>query len=218
MKNIKSFFTFFFLIFSACEIEEIPREPLLATPLGLEVKTAPAPNAPDGSPRTGLVVFFTANNPEIYFSGFSIYVSTREEDFRFFASETESFFPLNPLQVPGTHARLLTNYAPVIDTNVSIWIGGKMAFPERRFYPPDALLSSDPNIPESNPEFSLTSFSELPPGGPGVDGMPFTPGTRYYFGVYAYSSIDAEFSLPSNIVSIVFPNHPTPPPPPTPTP
>lgn len=195
----------YFLIFSSCEIEEIPREPLLATPLGLQVKVAPAPNAPDGSPRTGLVLFFTANNPEIYFSGFSIYVSTREEDFRFFADETEAFFPLNPTQVPGTQARLLTNYTPVNDTNVSIWVGGKMAFPERRFYPHNATLSSDPNIPESDPQFTLTTFSELPPGVPGVAGEPFTPGTRYYFAVYSYSSIDTEYSLPSNVVSIIFP-------------
>ncbi|MGL4676678.1 MAG: hypothetical protein ACRCWI_03315 [Brevinema sp.] len=202
---IKNLFGFL-LLTTSCTIEQIPRQPLLATPLGLQVKTAPAIGG-----GVGLGLFFTANNPEIYFSGFSIYVSTREEDFKSFlvdTSGTNVFFPLNPLQVPGTQARLLTNYTPINDTNVSIWIGGKMAFPERRFYPPppsQLILDNSPNIPETNPEFTLTSFSSLPPALGQTSGEPFVSGTTYYFAVYAYSSINSAFSLPSNIGSIVFP-------------
>ncbi|MGL5955866.1 MAG: hypothetical protein ACRC0X_04580 [Brevinema sp.] len=191
------------LFFVSCAIEQIPRQPLLATPLGFQVKTASAIG--EGA---GLGLFFTANNPEIYFSGFSIYVSTRKEDFQAFPEGNSTFFPLNPLEVPDSKARLLTNYTPVSDTNVSIWIGGKMAFPERRFYPPpptELILDNNPNIPETDPEFSLTSFNSLPPAPGMTEGEPFVSGTTYYFAVYAYSSINSAYSLPSNIAEIRFP-------------
>ncbi len=179
------------LLLLSCAIEEIPRQPLLATPLGLKVKTAPAIGS-----GTALGMFFTANNPEIYFTGFAIYVSTQVEDFGFFANPDEAFFPLLPTEVPGNKAQLLKNYSDTDDTHLSIWVGGAMSFPERRFYPPDLIHD---NTPLEDPTFTLSSFSELP------NGDPFVSGTIYYFAVYAYSTVDDAYSLPSNISTIIFP-------------
>lgn len=187
------------LLLLSCSIEEIPRQPLLTTPLGLKVKTAPAIGS-----GTALALFFTANNPEIYFTGFAIYVSTRLEDFGSFAGPDEVFFPLKPTDVPGNEAQLLKNYSNPDDANLTIFIGGAMAFPERRCYPPDVVKDGSPSVSLSDPIFTLSSFNSLP------DGNPFVPGETYHFAVYAYSSVDVAYSLPSNITTIVFPI-PTPP-------
>ena len=181
------------LLLLSCAIEEIPRQPLLSTPLGLKVKTAPAVGAGVG-PALGLL--FTANNPEIYFTGYAIYVSTKITDFGSFANPDEAFFPLLPTDVPGNSAQLLTNYTDAGDTSLSIWVGGAMSFPERRFYPPDLITDG---TPAEDPTFTLSSFSTLP------DGTIFTSGDIYYFAAYAYSAVDAAYSLPSNIATIVIP-------------
>ena len=199
------------LLLLSCAIEEIPRQPLLATPLGLKVKKTTNPT--DGN---ALGVFFTANNPEIYFTGFAIYVSTREEDFSTFAGS--AFFPLKPTDVLGSQAQLLTNYNNIDDTSLSIWVGGAMAIPQRTYYPPvkkdDGTIGNlviDGTSPDEDPIFIFSSFNILPgrpasPGGtpPPIAGGPFLAGTDYYFAVYAYSAVDTEYSLPSNIVKVTF--------------
>ncbi len=194
---MKKYTLILFLLFSSCEIEEVARQPLLATPLGLQVKTAPAVGG-----GTGLVLFFYANNPEIYFSGFSIYVSTRKSDFSYIGGD--AYWPINPMDVPGSQASLLTNYTSSTDTNITIYVGGEMAFPERRTYP--EVVGWDTSTSDTtSPEFTWTSFSTLPPTSTGGNGGNFVSGTEYYFAVYSYSSLDNEYSLPSNIESIVFP-------------
>ena len=185
------------LLLSSCAIEEIPRQPLLTTPLGLKVKTAPSSVAGGG---TALALFFTANNPEIYFTGYAIYISTRLEDFESFNDSV--FFPLKPTDVPGSQAQLLKNITNPNDTNLTIFVGGAMSFPERRFYPPDVSINGD--SPPADPTFNSSSFNTLP------DGTAFLPGEAYYFATYAYSIVDAAYSLPSNITTVIFP---TPPPP-----
>ena len=192
---------FFTLLLSSCAIEEIPRQPLLTTPLGLKVKTAPSSVAGGG---TALALFFTANNPEIYFTGYAIYASTRLDDFGSFANPDEVFFPLKPTDVPGNEAQLLKNINNPSDTNLTIYVGGAMSFPERRFYPPDVSINGD--SPPADPTFNSSSFNTLP------DGTAFIPEKAYYFAAYAYSIVDAAYSLPSNITTVIFPT----PPPPTP--
>ena len=194
------------LLLSSCAIEEIPRQPLLTTPLGLKVKTAPSSVAGGG---TALGLFFTANNPEIYFTGYAIYISTRLEDFGSFANPDEVFFPLKPTDVPGNEAQLLKNYSNPNDTNLTIFVGGAMSFPERNFYPPVKTgdLSIDGDSPPADPTFIFSSFNSLPgnPDNPLAPVGPFVSGTTYYFAVYAYSIVDAAYSLPSNIATIIFP-------------
>lgn len=186
---------FCIVLLSSCSIDEIPRQPLLATPLGLKVKTAPAQGG-----GTGLALFFTANNPEIYFTGYALYISTRIEDFTSFADAGEVFFPLKPTDVPGSQAQLLKNFITANDENLTIYVGGAMSFPERRFYPPSPdYLSITPNSSPADPTFTVTGFKDLP------DGTPFISGTVYYFAVYAYSAVDTSYSLPSNITTINFP-------------
>ena len=185
------------LLLSSCAIEEIPRQPLLTTPLGLKVKTAPSSVAGGG---TALALFFTANNPEIYFTGYAIYISTRLEDFKSFDGSV--LFPLKPTDVPGNEAQLLKNITNPNDTNLTIFVGGAMSFPERRFYPPDVSINGD--SPPADPTFNSSSFNTLP------DGTAFIPEKAYYFAAYAYSIVDAAYSLPSNITTVIFP---TPPPP-----
>ena len=184
IKKIALYFSVLLLL--SCAIEEIPRQPLLSTPLGLKVKIAPAVG---GGNALGL--FFTANNPEIYFTGYAIYVSPQISDFQSFS---DSFFPLKPTDVSGSKAQLLKRYDIPTDENLTIWVGGAMSFPERRFYPPDATTD---NRPPENPAFTLSSFKTLP------DGTLFTVGTTYYFAAYAYSAVDSAYSLPSNIASVI---------------
>ena len=193
---------FFTLLLSSCAIEEIPRQPLLTTPLGLKVKTAPSSVAGGG---TALALFFTANNPEIYFTGYAIYASTRLDDFGSFANPDEVFFPLKPTDVPGNEAQLLKNINNPSDTNLTIYVGGAMSFPERRFYPPDVSINGD--SPPADPTFDSSSFNNLPgnPDNPLAPVGPFVSGTTYYFAAYAYSIVDAAYSLPSNIATITFP-------------
>ncbi len=176
---------------SSCSITEIERNPLLATPLGLIAKTAVASGG-----GTGVVLYFNANNPEIYFTGFSIYVSTEVGDLTNINPDNV-FFPINPMDVAGTSAQLLTNYSPVTDTNLTIYIGACMSYPSYYTYPEDASFVAG-SVDDNDPDFSLTTFSTLP------DGTAFADGTTYYFAVYSYSSLDVEYSLPSNIARLDF--------------
>ncbi|MGL4366978.1 MAG: hypothetical protein ACRCTQ_01650 [Brevinemataceae bacterium] len=195
MKNIKNqiLITILVLLGTACSIEEIPRQPLLASPLGLTVSTA-ASTAPGGG--TGIAMFFTSMNNEIFFSGYAIYISTRKEDFQ---SSQNIFFAVKPTDVPGSDARLLVNYQKVDDEFLTLSIVGAMAYPNMFYYPPDA-------VPDSTqiPNFTSTSFSEIPNKPDGTGAGPFVPGTIYYFAVYAYSAVDNIYSLPSNIAELKF--------------
>ncbi len=201
---MKKYLLVMFLIFTSCEIEEVLRQPLLASPLGLEVKTAPLA---DGS-GTGLVLYFTANNPEIYFSGFSIYVSD-DPDCLTATKDTYWF------DIEESDATLLPNDNPISDDcKMSIYVGGEMAFPERRTYPESVGWNTDTST-SSSPEFTWTTFSEYTntitnetTGDITYDITVFddiTSETTFYFAVYSYSSIDDEYSLPSNVASITFP-------------
>lgn len=188
-------YLFLLLFFSACAIEEVERQPLLASPLGLNVqvvsRTSPPPAVPEG-----IAMYFTANNNEIYFTGFSLYISTRKEDFQCYDG---TFFAIKPTLVPGSQARLLTNYTFANEKNLSISVNGAMAFPELYLYPPDATFTAGTRI------FATTTFTELPPLPDGTGGGPFVPGTTYYFVAFSYSTVDNVYSLPSNIEQITYP-------------
>lgn len=191
-------FILLLLLLSACAIEEIPRQPLLSPPLGLAVQLAPATGSTSTPPKNGIALYFTANNNEIYFSGFLIYVSTQKQDFQ---EETNVIIPtLNPTNKPNSKAQLLKNKKPT-DSTFSIYVGGQMVFPNLFTYPEDAQRS--PDFLEK-PSFTLTSFAELP------DGTSFVEDTTYYFVVYSYSSVDDAISLPSNIVEIKYKKSTTP--------
>lgn len=183
------------LFFSACAIEEVERQPLLASPLGLNVQVvyhaAVQPAVPEG-----IAMYFTANNNEIYFTGFALYVSTQKEDFQCYDS---TFFAIRPTLVPGSKARLLTNYTFPNEKNLSISVNGAMAFPELYLYPPDATFAKGTRT------FETTTFTELPPLPDGTGGGPFVSGTTYYFVAFSYSTVDNVYSLPSNIEEITYP-------------
>ncbi len=189
---------FFFL--SSCAIDEISRLPLLASPLGLKVKLVPVVVGPPAIPA-GFAMYFTANNDETYFDGFSIFISTQKSDFEQIKGTVENdiYFPIPPTEVPSSDARLLPSIGPTPDTNLSIFVGFEMSDPAQFVYPSDA----SPNTGQ-DPVFISTSFTSLPPLPDGTGGGPFATGT-YYFAVYAYSSLDVSYSLASNIEEVAYP-------------
>ena len=190
---------FFFL--SSCAIDEISRFPILASPLGLKVQFVPGvPLAVPPIPA-GFAMYFTANNDETYFDGFTIFISTRRADFEGIKGTVENdiYFPTPPTEVFGSDARLLPSIGPTPDTNLSIFVGFEMSEPARFIYPSDA----SPNTGQ-DPVFISTSFTSLPPLPNGTGGGPFATGT-YYFAVYAYSSLDVSYSLASNIEEVAYP-------------
>ena len=187
---------FFFL--SSCAIDEIPRLPILASPLGLKVQLVPGVA---GAP-SGFAMYFTANNDETYFDGFSIFMSTQKSDFERIKGTVgnDIYFPTPPTEVGPTTARLLPSIGPTPDTNLSVFVGFEMSDPAQFVYPSDA----SPNTGQ-DPVFITTSFKTLPPlvGGSGGGGA-FVPGTTYFFAVYAYSSLDVSYSLASNIEEVIY--------------
>lgn len=186
---------FFYCIFlSACAIDEIPRQPLLTAPLGLTAKFAPAIGKPPGT--KGIVLYFTCMNPEIYFSGYAIFVSTNKKDFSHFPSDN-IFFPICPTDVPGNTSQLLKNVDRQDDDKISIYIGVPMSFATIQIYPPTAIVDGNSQNIQA-PSFSTTSFVDLP------NGSPFVVGTKYFFAAYAYSTVDNVYSLPSNIAEITY--------------
>jgi len=188
---MKILYIYIYLFITACAIEEVPRQPLLSPPNGLSVQKAPALGSVIIPPADGLAIYFTANNNEIYFDGFLIYISTVEADFQ---EDTNVIIPtLKPTDKPGSSALLLKNLDNTSDTVYSIYKGGQMSFPELVIYPVTA-----PYTNTQKPVFTLTCFSDLP------NGNSFQAGTTYYFAAYSYSSVDDTISLPSNIAKITF--------------
>lgn len=185
-----------FLLITSCEVERIEGIPSLNPPLGLVVQQV-------GSDGIGL--YFFGYNKESYFYGYSIFMSTRAEDFQ---KNIDLTFGVNPLEVEGTQARMLTNQNSG-ETSVSI-ICSIMSSPITSpiVYPQNAVLGSPDPLNPTITNFISTSFNKLPPLPDGSDGnSSFVSGTTYYFTVYAYSTINPEgkrLSLPSEIKTLVF--------------
>ena len=174
------------LLFSHCEILEVPRVPLLAPPLGLRVFKA---GTGAGGDPFRIAIRFEAYNTEAFFSGWRIYIATSQADLQRIDPEDPRF----ALAPTGT-AILLSNFNTPNDTNVSISFPGAMTAPDTRFFPQDASVN--------------TSTGTINSGGFGDTRLqtgitPFTAGT-YFIGVYSYSIGDNVYSLPS-ITNVTFP-------------
>lgn len=178
MKNI---LIVLLLLFSSCEIFEVSRVPLLAPPLGLEVFTATGAGGVNQ-----LAVRFQGNNREVYFSGYRIYISVNRADLEL-TNATNRLIG----EVPPPPAVVLPNLRDSADTEMSVAYNGAMTKPEAILYPHTAIINTAGVLENS----SLISFN---------GGTPFTPGTTYFVGVYAYSRPENTMSLPS-IGTFTFP-------------
>ncbi|MGL5255244.1 MAG: hypothetical protein ACRC9L_09675 [Brevinema sp.] len=170
---MKRYIIFMVLLFSACEIVEVPRVPLLSPALGINVL-----KAGDGVAQPfSMAVRFEAFNTEAFFSGWRIYISTTRADL-------EGIDPDDPrfALAPTGNAVLLSNFNVPSDTNVTISFAGAMTTPSERFYPQNAEIINNVLMSGGLEEFGATIFA---------------PGTEYFVAVYAYSIGDRVFSLPS---------------------
>ncbi|MGL5722278.1 MAG: hypothetical protein ACRCY4_07760 [Brevinema sp.] len=180
---MKQYILLVMLLFSSCEVLEVPRTPLLSPPLGVKVVKAGAGTPAD---PLSMAVRFEAFNTEAFFSGWRIYISTVRADLERVNPDDPRF-----ALVPTGSAVLLSNFTSPNDTNVTISFAGAMTQPSERFYPQEAEADFVNN--------TLTSG-----GLTNVGAAPFVTGTTYFVGVYAYSIGDNVFSLPS-ILQFSFP-------------
>ncbi|MGL4563172.1 MAG: hypothetical protein ACRCVW_04880 [Brevinema sp.] len=187
-----------FLFLSSCEVERIEGIPSLNPPLGVHVEQVGT---------DGIGIYFHAYNRESYFYGYTIFISTRREDF---TQTSERVFGVDPRSLTGNQVRLLTNSNP-IETAVSLK-ESIMSRPQTEpfVYPRDAQTTLgvvDPSNPTIT-NFLTTSLKSLPPRPDGTDGGAlFIAGTTYYFAVYSYAAVnltEQRFSLPSEIIELTF--------------
>ena len=176
------------LLFSSCEILEIPRVPLLAPPLGLAVFTAGT-----GTPADPfrMAIRYEAYNTEAFFSGWRIYITTTRADLERVNPDDPRF-----ALAPTGSAVLLSNFNVPNDTNVSVSFAGAMTAPSQRFYPQSSSIISG--------VLTVGGLGSAITEQAGITPFTTTPPTVYYIGVYAYSIGDNVYSLPS-ITSFTFP-------------
>ena len=180
------------LLFSSCEILEIPRVPLLAPPLGLAVFKAGTGTAAD---PFRMAIRYEAYNTEAFFSGWRIYIATTRADLE----RVDPNDPRFALAPTGT-AVLLSNFNVPNDTNTTVSFAGAMTAPSQRFYPQSAGITSGSLI-VGGLGSTITEQAGITPF---VASNTTTPPTVYYIGVYAYSIGDNVYSLPS-ITNFTFP-------------
>ncbi|MGL5721692.1 MAG: hypothetical protein ACRCY4_04755 [Brevinema sp.] len=174
---MKQYFLILILLFSSCEITEVPRVPLLSTPLGLNVFTSTVGGL-------SMAIRFEAFNTEAFFSGFRIYITTTRADLENIDPNDRRF-----ALAPTGGAVLLSNFTTPNDTNVTISFPGAMTEPSIFAYPQNATIID--NVLQAG---GISQFGTTP----------FVTGTTYFIGVYAYSIGDNVYSIP-NIASFTFP-------------